>query len=49
MEQPEQDEFGWEWEWKQWMDETEEHIEFQGEGTMAESLREIHAGDNDGH
>ena len=31
----------WEWMWKLELDEMEERIEFQGEGTMADSLRSI--------
>ena len=49
---PEEDEWEWEWEWKAHLDEMEEHIEFQGEGTMAEGLQrvfEFNEGDNDGH
>ena len=39
MNQPQEDE--WEWEWKLWMEEMEEHIEFCGEGTMAESVQRV--------
>ena len=40
MNEPEQNECGWELEWLAFMDETEEHVEFKGEGTMADSLRQ---------
>ena len=47
--EPDNDETGWEWEWKQWMDSMEEHIEFRGEEIMAESLSKLYEGDTNGH
>ena len=46
--EPEADEYWWEWEWKRELDEMEERIEFRGETTMAERLRTVYEGGNDG-